>query len=229
MNRQRFLLWDIPTRVFHWTLVLCVAAAVVSGQLGGNLIDWHGRIGLAVVGLLAFRLVWGVAGTTYARFRQFFPTPSRLRAYLKGEWQGEGHNPLGALAVFGLLGLLTVQVATGLFSNDDIAFSGPLADLVGRELSNRLTGLHHLAGDALIGLVALHVAAIFFYAHARGRNLLKPMLTGWQQGEGEPARGGGVLALLVALIVAALAVYGASGAWLPEPPPPPPAAETPSW
>ena len=229
MNSQRFLLWDIPTRVFHWTLVLCVVAAVVSGQLGGNLIDWHGRIGLAVVGLLAFRLVWGVAGTTYARFRQFFPTPSRLRTYLNGEWQGEGHNPLGALAVFGLLGLLTVQVATGLFSNNDIAFSGPLADLIGKEVSNRLTGLHHLAGDALIGLVALHVGAIFFYAHARGRNLLKPMLTGWQQGEGESARGGGLPALLVALAVAALAVYGASGAWLPEPPPPPPAAETPSW
>lgn len=228
MENKQFRLWDLPTRLFHWFLVLGVAAALVTGQVGGGLIEWHGKIGLGIVGLLAFRLVWGFAGSTYARFCQFVPTPSKLKAYLAGQWQGEGHNPLGALAVFGLLALLTAQVLTGLVANDDIAFNGPLMDLVGRELSNRLTGLHHLLSDLLIGLVVVHVLAIMYYAHSKKQNLLKPMLSGWQQGEGKSATGGGWLALLLALAVAVAAIYAASGVWLP-PPPTPPALETPNW
>ncbi|MBS1144902.1 MAG: Cytochrome bacterial [Proteobacteria bacterium] len=230
MNSQRIRLWDLPTRLFHWLLVLAVGAAVISGQLGGKLIEWHGKIGLAIVGLVAFRLVWGIAGSTYARFAHFFPTPAKVKAYLKGEWSGLGHNPLGAFSVFGLIFLLTVQVLTGLVANDDIAFVGPLFDLVNKSLSDRLTGLHHLVSDLLIGLVVLHIAAIAFYARVKKENLVKPMLTGWKEGvSGESAKGGGIVALLLALAFASAAVYGASGAWLPEPPPPPPAAETPSW
>lgn len=229
MNSTRHRLWDLPTRLFHWLLVLAIAAAIISGQLGGNLIVWHGRIGILIVGLIAFRLVWGVLGSTYARFAHFFPTPARIKAYLRGEWRQPGHNPLGALSVFALLALVGFQAVSGLFANDDIAFSGPLYDLVGRDLSNRLSGLHYLASNALYGLIALHLAAIAFYVRVKKKNMVKPMITGWQEGEGEDARGGGLLAFVVALLIAAGAVYGASGAWLPEPPPPPPAAETPSW
>lgn len=230
MNRKKIRLWDLPTRLFHWSLAISMVAVVVTGQLGGSLMDWHGRIGIFIAGLLAFRIVWGLLGSTYARFAQFFPTPAKIRAYLAGQWRGEGHNPLGAVSVFGLIFLLTVQVLTGLVGNDDIAFSGPLADLVSRDLSNRLTGLHHLLSNVLIALVALHVAAIAFYGHVRKQKLLKPMITGWKDdAEGESASGGGVVALIVALTVALAAIYGASGAWLPEPPPPPPAAETPNW
>lgn len=228
MNSTRIRLWDLPTRIFHWALVLGIAAAFVSGQLGGNLIDIHGKIGIVIVGLIVFRLVWGVLGSTYARFAQFFPTPAKIRAYLRGEWHGEGHNPLGAFSVFGLLSLVALQVGTGLFSNDDIAFVGPLFDLVSKDLSNRLTGIHQLLSNALLALVVLHVAAIGFYGRVKKQNLLMPMITGWKEGHGESARGGGLVALVVALIVAAGAVYGASGAWLPEPPAPPP-AETPNW
>ena len=229
MNREKFRLWDLPTRLFHWTLVVAVVAAIVSGQLGGNLIDWHGRIGLFIVGLLAFRLVWGVAGSTYARFPQFLPTPGKIAAYLRGEWHGEGHNPLGALSVFALLALLTAQAGSGLVANDDITFAGPLFDLAGKNLSNRLTGIHYLVSNAIYALVALHVAAIAFYGHVRKQNLVRPMLTGWKDGAGRSATGGGALALIVSLALAGAAVYGASGAWLPAPPPPPPAAATPDW
>ena len=229
MNTKRIKVWDLPTRLFHWLLVLSVGAAVLTGQLGGGLIDWHGRIGLGIVGLVVFRLVWGFVGSTYARFWQFVPTPARVRAYLKGDWRNEGHNPLGALSVLGLLALLVCQLLTGLVANDDIAFRGPLFDLVGEALSNRLTGLHHKFGDLLIGLVVLHVAAIVFYVRFRKKNLVKPMLTGWKEdGEGVSAQGGGFVAVLVALLLAALAVYGASGAWMP-PPPPPAAVSTPNW
>lgn len=229
MNQEKFRLWDLPTRLFHWALVVAVVAAIVSGQLGGNLIDWHGRIGLFIVGLLAFRLVWGVVGSTYARFLQFLPTPEKISAYLRGEWRGEGHNPLGALSVFALLALLTAQVGTGLFANDDITFVGPLYDLVGKNLSNRLTGIHYLVSNAIYVLIALHIAAIAFYGHVRNQRLVRPMLTGWKDGEGESAAGGSALALVPALAVAGAAVYGASGTWLPAPPPPPPATETPNW
>ncbi|HQX85185.1 MAG TPA: cytochrome b/b6 domain-containing protein [Aestuariivirga sp.] len=229
MQNKRIRLWDLPTRLFHWILLLAVAASVASGQVGGNWMDWHGRIGLLVVGLLAFRIVWGVLGSTYARFAQFFPTPGRLKAYLRGEWRGEGHNPLGALSVFGLLGLLTAQVTTGLFANDDIAFTGPLFDLVTKSLSNRLTGIHHLLTNVLYVLVALHVGAIMFYAHAKKKNLVRSMVTGWMDdGEGESARGGGFVAFIVALLVAVAVVYYTSGAWLPKPPPPV-AVETPNF
>lgn len=229
MKSKRIRLWDLPTRVCHWLLVLAVVASVASGKIGGNLIDWHGRIGLLIVGLVVFRLVWGLLGSTYARFAHFFPAPARIRAYLKGEWRGQGHNPLGALSVFGLLGVLAFQVVSGLFSNDDIAFVGPLSNLVDRSLSNRLTGLHHLSANLLFALVGLHVAAILFYLHGKKENLLKPMFTGWKHvEEGESAQGGGFLALIVALAIAGAAVYGASGLWIPEPPPLP-ATEAPSW
>lgn len=229
MSSKRIRLWDLPTRLFHWGLVLCVLAAIISGQVGGNLMDWHGRIGLLIVGLVAFRLAWGLFGSTYARFVHFFPTPDKVRAYLKGEWKGHGHNPLGAFSVFGLLGLLAFQVASGLFSNDDIAFVGPLADLVSKDLSNRLTGLHHLASNLLIALIVLHIGAIVFYVRVKKENLLRPMVTGWKEAaDGESATGGGLVAFIAALLIGCAVAYGASGAWLPEPPLPP-AVETPNW
>ena len=89
MSDKRILVWDLPTRLFHWLLVVALLAAVITGQLGGGLIEWHGRIGLLIVGLLAFRLVWGVAGSTYARFAHFFPTPARVKAYLGGQLRGD--------------------------------------------------------------------------------------------------------------------------------------------
>ncbi|MDQ5881817.1 MAG: hypothetical protein QG616_1648 [Pseudomonadota bacterium] len=230
MGTQRIRVWDLPTRLFHWGLAILVVASIISGKIGGNLIDWHGKFGLAILGLLTFRIIWGLVGSTYARFASFFPTPGRIRAYLRGEWKEPGHNPLGALSVFALLGLLALQVATGLPGNDDIAFRGPLFDLVGKALSDRMTGIHKLSINLLFALIALHVAAIMFYARVRKDNLVKPMITGWKEHpQGRPASGGSIVALVIALALAATAVHGASGAWLPAPPPAPAAAPTPTW
>jgi cytochrome b len=226
---DRARVWDLPTRIFHWALVVLVLGAFVSAKIGGNAMVWHGRLGLAILGLLAFRVVWGFVGSTYARFGQFVRGPAAIRAYLKGEWRGQGHNPLGALSVLALLGVLAAMAATGLFANDDIAFEGYLVPLVGGDLSGRITGIHHLLEKLLMLVVALHVGAILFYARVRKHNLVKPMLTGWADGKPcESARGGGALAFAAAVLIALAAVWAASGALLP-PPPPPPATEAPAF
>ncbi len=174
-------IWDWPLRVFHWLLVIAVVGAYATGKLGGNLTDWHGRLGSLVLGLLVFRLIWGFIGTTHARFSSFFPTTAKLKAYVKGEWQGAGHNPVGALAVFTLLATLIFLVVTGLFANDDIAFEGPLFNSIDKALSDKLSGWHDWMVNCLLGLVAVHVAAIVFYQRIKKTNLVLPMLTGKKQ------------------------------------------------
>ncbi|HZX31054.1 MAG TPA: cytochrome b/b6 domain-containing protein [Rhodocyclaceae bacterium] len=222
--------WDLPTRLFHWLLAASIAAAWLTGETGGTWLIWHGRLGFLIVGLVAFRLVWGFVGSTYARFTAFFPTPAKIKAYLAGAWNGIGHNPLGALSVFGLLALVVFQIATGLCAyNDDIGFEGPFHPLVGAAAGKTATWLHHKAFKVLMILAGLHVAAIAFYARVKKDNLLVPMLTGDKAVvQGESARGGGTAAFLVALVIALAVVYGASGAWIAQPPPPPPAA-APAW
>ena len=225
---QRMKLWDLPTRVFHWCLAACVVGSLITQQIGGGAMVWHGRIGLAVLGLLVFRIVWGFVGSTYARFGQFVRGPAAIKAYLRGEWKGVGHNPLGALSVLALLCTLAVLVATGLFANDDIAFEGPLYALVGKDFSDRMAGIHSLIEPLILLLVFAHLAAIVFYARVKKQSAVaRPMITGWKDGvEAESARGGGAVAFICALAIATGAVYGASGAWI-SPPLPPSAA--PAW
>jgi cytochrome b len=190
-----------------------VSVAIVTGELGGSLMEIHARAGLTIVGLVVFRLVWGVIGSSNARFVNFAPTAARLRSYLRGRWKGHGHNPLGALSVFALLALLAVQAGSGLFGNDDIAFTGPLFALVDEALAGRLTALHRQLANVLLALLALHIAAIFIYLRVKKNNLIKPMVTGWKEVRaGESGSKGSVAALVLALAAAAAAVWFASGA-----------------
>lgn len=231
MNQQTVRVWDLPTRVFHWTLFLLVAAALVTGELGGNLMDWHGRIGLAILGLLVFRLVWGLVGSTYARFANFIPGPRAVLAYLRGSWHGLGHNPVGAFSVLALLAVLGFQAATGLVADDDIAFHGPLYPLVSAETAARLTGWHRLNVAVIVVLVTLHLGAILFYTLVKKDTLVRPMITGEKATSAPgavPATGGGWVALMVAVLVAVGAVAAATGALL-APPPPPPVEAVPAW
>lgn len=170
--------WDLPLRVFHWALVGLVTGAIATGLAGGAWMTWHGRAGQAIAGLLVFRLTWGLWGTRYARFVQFLPTPARVWAYLRGRWQGHGHNPLGALSVFAVLALLVFQVTTGLLGNDEIGFAGPWSGWVEEETSLKLTGWHKLAATALYAWLGLHLLAIAVYQLWLKRPLLKAMVTG---------------------------------------------------
>ena len=213
---RSILLWDLPLRVFHWSLVAAVTVAIATGEAGGAWMPWHGRAGLVIAGLLVFRVLWGVLGSATSRFTQFAPTPARLLAYLRGRWRGVGHNPLGALSVFALLGLLSLQAATGLFGNDDIAFAGPLNHLVDDAAGSRATGWHRLLADGLIALVVLHLLAIAFHVLVKRHRLLRPMITGRHELEAglvlPRPRGYGRFGLLSAVVVAATAVLALAGA-----------------
>lgn len=174
-------IWDLPTRLFHWTLALCVVALVVTAKVGGDAMNWHLRLAYAVFTLLLFRLMWGLVGGHWSRFSTFFPTPARLARYFGGRAtaaDAAGHTPLGAVSVLTMLGVLALQIGSGLFADDEIAFSGPLTPLVSGEWVSRATSWHKGWGqDLVIALVVLHVAVVFGYL-VRRRNLITPMLTG---------------------------------------------------
>jgi len=232
----RIKLWDLPTRVFHWSLLALVATSFATGWSGGNAMEWHGRAGVAIIGLLSFRLAWGFLGSTHARFSRFVRGPVGVAAYLRGRWQGVGHNPLGALSVLGMLVLLSGQALGGLFSNDDIAFNGPYFAAVSKDLSDWITGWHKRGGWLILALVALHIVAILFYSFVRKETLIAPMLTGFKKVPAalaaESASSGGLVAFAVALALGLAAAWAASGALLPTPPvvqPTTQPATTPNW
>jgi cytochrome b len=214
--------WDLPLRLFHWLLLICVVGALVTVQL--KAMDWHGRFGIAVLGLLVFRVIWGFIGSTHARFLSFAPGPSSLMDYLSGRWTGSGHNPLGALSVFAILSVLAFQAGSGLFADDVIAYTGPLRRAVSGDTSSLLTRWHMRMEYVIYGLIALHLAAIAFHEFIKRERLIKPMITGRKSaphGSAGDPRGGGWVAFAIAVLVAAGAVWVANGALLPPPPPPP--------
>lgn len=175
--------WDFPTRLFHWVLAAAVIGSVASAKIGGAAMAWHFRLGYLVFGLLLFRLAWGLLGGRWSRFSSFLYGPAAVLRYLRGQPRaGErfdvGHNPLGALSVFALLLVLVVQVATGLMGDDEIASVGPLNRFVASATGLAATAWHKSWGQwLLLALVALHLAAIAFYAWRR-QNLVGPMFHG---------------------------------------------------
>jgi cytochrome b len=216
---QQVRVWDLPTRLFHWLLAACVVFSFVAAKIGGNAMEWHFRSGYAVFTLLAFRLLWGLIGGHWSRFARFIYPPAAVLRYLRGgsreqEWHDVGHNPVGALSVFGLLGILALQVGTGLFADDEIASAGPLVRFVSSSTSLALTAWHKGWGEWLVvGLTLLHVAAVLFYLLARKRNLVRPMWSGDKAlPAGVPASADDWRARSLALLVVTLCGIGV--AWL---------------
>jgi cytochrome b len=173
--------WDLPTRLFHWSLVVCITGLAISGLIGGSALAWHFRFGYAVIALLAFRIIWGLVGGRWSRFGAFIYAPQSIVNYLKGRGKPEhsvGHSPLGAASVFALLGFLVAQVGTGLMSDDEIASSGPLAHLVSNATVQVATFYHAAVGKwVLLALIVLHVSAIIFYQR-RQHQLVNAMVHG---------------------------------------------------
>jgi cytochrome b len=181
-HMHRIRVWDLPTRLFHWALVACVIGLVVTANLGGNWMNWHLRLGYTVLTLLLFRLAWGFLGGHWSRFSTFLYPPRSVLAHLRGKvdpLHRVGHNPLGALSVFAMLLVLLLQAGSGLMSDDEIAFFGPLVPLVSHEMVALATSYHKGVGKPLlIALVALHVAALLYHRLVRREALVGAMVSG---------------------------------------------------
>ena len=174
---EKVAVWDLPVRLFHWALVGLIGLSWWSGKQ--HMYDIHLWSGVAVLTLLIFRLLWGLFGSSTARFANFVRGPSAVRDYLGGRWRGIGHSPLGALSVIALLGLLALQVGLGLFASDeDGLLLGPLSGFISGDVSEEITDLHEDVFNVLLGLIGLHIAAVLFYWVARKQNLIGPMLSG---------------------------------------------------
>jgi cytochrome b len=208
-------IWDLPTRLFHWALFVCVVGLIITGNVGGNLMPWHFRLGYCVMTLLLFRIVWGLIGGKWSRFASFIYSPGSVIAYLKGQGKPEhsaGHNPLGAGSVFALLGFLALQVGTGLISDDEITNAGPLTRFVSNARVSLATWWHKDVGKWVIAaLVVLHIAAILFYLYKKKENLIRPMINGdkemTQVVESSKDTAGSRVAALIVLAICAGFVY----------------------
>jgi cytochrome b len=182
-NKTEMLkVWDLPTRLFHWSLLTGIVACWWTSTENGDM-DWHMRCGYAVLALLLFRLVWGVLGSTTARFSHFVAAPSAVIRYFADIRKNApvphvGHNPAGGWMVLFLLGMGLLISASGLFANDDMLSEGPLAHHVSERFSDLATALHESGFYSLLALVGMHLAAIAFYLLVKKENLVRPMLTG---------------------------------------------------
>lgn len=181
----RYRLWDVPTRVFHWTLVALLGLSWWTGE--NHDMDRHRLSGYAILALIAFRVFWGFVGGRSARFTQFVRGPAAVAGYVRAIAARRhaavfGHNPLGGWSVLALLATLGVMVVTGLFAVDiDGLESGPLSDRVGFDTGRLAAQAHHWCFDVLLALMAVHVVAIVFYLVVLRRNLIGPMISGWQR------------------------------------------------
>ena len=177
------LVWDLPTRLFHWLLAALVIISFVTGKIGGNAMRYHECSGLTILALLLFRIVWGFVGSRESRFVTFVRGPSAVVRYAttllrSDSTQFRGHNPLGGWSIIAMLLALLVQTTTGLFANDDIVTQGPLFDWVSKATSDWLTRVHKLNQEVIIALVSIHVLAVLFYLFYKRENLVKPMRRG---------------------------------------------------
>ena len=214
-NLHRIRIWDLPTRLFHLALFVCVVGLIITGNVGGSLMPWHFRLGYCVMTLLLFRIIWGFVGGKWSRFASFIYAPNTVIAYLKGKAKPEhsaGHSPLGAGSVFALLGFLALQVATGLISDDEITNQGPLARFVSNARVSLATWWHKDIGKWVIAaLIVLHIAAILFYLYKKKQNLIRPMIEGdkemAQAVEASKDTMGSRIAALVVLILCGGFVY----------------------
>ncbi len=215
--------WDLPIRLFHWLLVACVLGSLICVNIGGNAIQWHAYFGYSILTLLIFRIIWGFIGSTHARFASFLPNREAITNYLQGKSpRFLGHNPIGALSVFALLLVLSIQAVTGLFVDDEIAFQGPLSKYLSESSVSFFSEVHESNQVVIYILIAIHIAAIWYYKKLKGEDLIRPMISGDKEIDpseearylpsdlGRPSKDGGLqrgLALLLLSLIAVVVGY----------------------
>ncbi len=221
MLKELRLVWDLPTRVFHWLLVLSIIGSYVTAKLAW--MSWHQALGCLMIGLLIFRVLWGLIGPRHARFANFIKGPAAIIQYLKGGMHSVGHNPLGAGMVVLMLLLLATQATTGLFSTDDVAFVGPYFPSVSHTLAEQLTAIHHKNFNFILAAIVLHLCAITYYTFVKKERLVPAMWHGRKSAQlvaaQEAITSSELWKALIAIAVAGGCVY-----WLLHAAPPPPAS-----
>jgi cytochrome b len=217
-------IWDAPTRWVHGLIIVLIGLAWWTES--HDQMDWHIRIGCALLGVVLFRLAWGFFGGATARFSSFVRGPGTVLRYAaklaRGgvAEEGVGHNPMGGWSVVALLGVMAAEIGVGLFCVDvDGLESGPLADRVSFQAGRAAAHWHTVLFNALLALIALHLCAIAFYGIVRKDNLIGPMLTGRKRLAGRsgdatgasPSRGSGVMFWASAAVAAGVAVWASFG------------------
>ena len=190
MNRYR--VWDVPVRLTHWLLVALVALQFASGQFELFDLEWHMLLGQVTLALVLFRVLWGLFGSENARFAHFLRGPRAVAAHVGALFRREpdalsGHNPLGGWSTLLMLLALVFQAATGLFADDDLGTTGPLAHHVSGHAVQLLTRCHKYGRWVLLALIGLHLVGVAWHAFYKREALIKPMLTGRRALPADPA------------------------------------------
>ena len=183
MKVKQYLVWDLPVRIFHWGFVMLLAALWYTSDQDLGLIELHMALGYVALGFVLFRIIWGVVGTTHARFKNFIPSFYQVKIYLQTKREQEvkqyaGHNPAGSLMVLALLLLVLVQATTGLFIDDDVFSSGPYSGVLSSELESLFKFIHGNGFNLILLASSVHVFAVFYYLLVKKQNLIKPMISG---------------------------------------------------
>jgi len=210
-------LWDLPTRVFHWSMVCLIPAAWLTAEMDN--LDAHQWVGYAVLVLVVVRMLWGFVGSRHSRFADFLAGPRRVLAYLRGAGSDSpGHNPLGGWSVVVMLSLLALQAVSGLFNNEDALFQGPLYYAAEPALRDAMGAVHEVAFNALLAMIALHIGAVLYHQLRLKERLVQAMLRGSAPGRaGQAAPAPAWLAVVLLLAAGLLLWWGLGQAPQPDP------------
>lgn len=171
-ENQSVRVWDLPTRLFHWSLAASFAVAFITSE-SEKLRDIHVLAGYSLAGLIAFRILWGFVGGSHSRFADFLPTPAKVIEYLKSLLAGRpqhyvGHNPAGAVAIFLLLAFGLTAAASGWMTYEEIG-------------GHFMEEVHEAAANGMMAVVAIHIAGVIVSSWLHDENLVKAMITGWKK------------------------------------------------
>lgn len=204
---NKYLVWDIPTRMFHWLLVIAVVMQWVTAEFTDDM-ELHSYVGYGLLGLLLFRVMWGFVGTRHARFLSFVKGPQSAIAYAKDkDAVTAGHNPFGGWMVIVMLVTLIMQGVSGLFITDDVLFNGPYYSSVSDELQSTMGWIHHNGFTVIQILVALHILAVLWYQFGKKQALVNAMFSGKKAVSEDQAISSSRLPLaLIVIVITALAI-----------------------
>lgn len=221
-SAQQQLVWDLPIRLSHWSIVILVFLQWLSAEVLEDAIQWHAYFGYTLLGIVLFRIVWGFIGTHYARFSEFVKSPAKVVEYLKVFTQRTspvftGHNPPGGWMSLLLLLLLLVQASSGLFITDDIFFNAPYYDAVSSQIQDLMSSIHHTGFTILKIAIGLHIAAVLFYVLKKKQSLIKAMITGKKATHDTVVVSRYWIKALITVLMIAVLVYCVVEVWAPEP------------